>query len=432
MTDTQEPHGGDRDSLEADYLIETPLDPARVAEIMAGEQSSGTFVRVANETDALRARSRASVLRIDELEPAAQPSLHSAWLARQGAHGPWRRARVTLSFPLANIGANLPTLAATVAGNLYDLGEVTGMRLLSLRLPVSYRALFETPRHGVKGTRALTQVIDGPMIGTIIKPNVGLSAQETVALVRELCEAGVDFIKDDEVSANPAHAPLAERVRAVMAEVRRYRERSGRPVMVAFNITDDLDAMRRHAELVEREGGACVMASINWCGFSAIQTLRRATPLVLHAHRNGYGMMSRDPSLGISFQAYQTLWRLAGVDHMHVHGLAGKFAQSDAEVTESARDCATPLAPGCDDTVLPAFSSGQWAGTAQATFDAVQSTDLLFMSGGGILAHPDGPAAGVTSVRQAWAAVQARTPVPVYAERMPELRRALEFFGGRG
>jgi ribulose-bisphosphate carboxylase large chain len=80
---------------------------------------------------------------------------------------------------------------------------------------------------------------------------------------------------------------------------------------------------------------------------------------------------------------------------------------------------------------LPAFSSGQWAGTAQATFDAVRSTDLLFMSGGGILAHPDGPAAGVMSVRQAWAAVEARTPVPVYAERMPELRRALEFFGGR-
>ena len=99
MTDTQEPRGGDRDSLEADYLIETPLDPARVAEIMAGEQSSGTFVRVANETDALRARSRARVLRIEELEPAAQPSLHSAWLARQGAHGPWRRARIAARGP---------------------------------------------------------------------------------------------------------------------------------------------------------------------------------------------------------------------------------------------------------------------------------------------------------------------------------------------
>jgi ribulose-bisphosphate carboxylase large chain len=357
--------------------------------------------------------------------------LPSAWLARQGTPGPWRRARVTLSFPLANIGVNLPTLAATVAGNLYDLGEVTGMRLLSLRLPASYRARFELPRHGVAGTRALTQVADRPMIGTIIKPNVGLSAEETAALVRELCEAGVDFIKDDEVCANPAHAPLAERVRAVMKAVRDYRERSGRPVMVAFNITDDLDAMRRHAELVEHEGGSCVMASINWCGFSAIQTLRRATPLVLHAHRNGYGMMSRDPALGMSFQAYQTLWRLTGVDHMHVHGLAGKFAQSDAEVIESARDCAAPLAPGCDDAVLPAFSSGQWAGTVPATFDAVHSTDVLFMSGGGVLAHPDGPAAGVTSVRQAWEAAQAHTPLERYAEHMPELRRALEFFGSR-
>ncbi|HEY2021720.1 ribulose-bisphosphate carboxylase large subunit family protein [Paraburkholderia sp.] len=421
----------DSDTLEADYLIETPLDPARVADIMAGEQSSGTFVRVANESDALRARSRATVLDIEELEAAGQPSLQSAWLMRQRALGPWRRARVTLSFPLANIGANLPTLAATVAGNLYDLGEVTGMRLMSLRLPAAYRARFELPRHGVAGTRALTQVSGRPMIGTIIKPNVGLSATETAALVRGLCEAGVDFIKDDEVCANPAHAPLAERVRAVMSEVRAYRERSGRPVMVAFNITDDLDAMRGHADLVEREGGSCVMASINWCGFSAIQTLRRATPLVLHAHRNGYGMMSRDPALGMSFHAYQTLWRLAGVDHMHVHGLAGKFAQSDAEVIESARDCATPLTHGCDDTVLPAFSSGQWAGTAQATFDAVRSNDLLFMCGGGILAHPDGPAAGVASVRQAWVAVQSGVPLASYAENAPELRHALTFFGAR-
>jgi ribulose-bisphosphate carboxylase large chain len=296
-------------------------------------------------------------------------------------------------------------------------------------LPASYRARFETPRHGVKGTRALTQVTDGPLIGTIIKPNVGLSAEETAALVRDLCEAGVDFIKDDEVSANPTRAPLAQRVRAVMSEVRRYRERSGRQVMVAFNITDDLDAMRRHAALVEREGGVCVMASVNWCGFSAIQALHRTTPLVLHAHRNGYGMMSRDPSLGMSFQAYQTLWRLAGVDHMHVHGLAGKFAQSDDEVIESARDCATPLAPGCDDTVLPAFSSGQWAGTAQATFDAVQSTDLLFMSGGGILAHPDGAAAGVASLQNAWDAVQRGETLSERAQRCPELQRALAFFG---
>jgi ribulose-bisphosphate carboxylase large chain len=419
------------DSIEADYLIETPLDLAKVADTMAGEQSSGTFVRVANESDELRARSRASVLRIEELEPAPHASLPSAWLMRQRIDGPFRRARVTLSFPIANIGANLPTLAATVAGNLYDLGEVTGMRLLSMRVPRAYRERFDMPVHGVAGTRRLTGVQNGPMVGTIIKPNVGLSAEETAQLVKTLCEAGIDFIKDDEVCANPLHAPLEQRVRAVMREVRAFRERTGKRVMIAFNITDDMDAMRRHAELVEREEGDCVMASINWCGFSAIQALRRSTPLVLHAHRNGYGMMSRDAALGIGFQAYQTLWRLAGVDHMHVHGLAGKFAQSDAEVSESARDCSTPLAEGLDDRVLPAFSSGQWAGTVPATFDAIGSTDLLFMSGGGVLAHPDGPAAGVRSVRQAWEAAQSRTPLHEHAKHAPELRAALAFFGER-
>ncbi|WP_061152772.1 ribulose-bisphosphate carboxylase large subunit family protein, partial [Caballeronia arvi] len=410
---------------------ETPLDLAKVADIMAGEQSSGTFVRVAGESDALRARSRATIVAVTEDESVATPSLRSAWLERQRIGGPYRRARVTLSFPAANIGANLPTLAATVAGNLYDLGETTGLRLLDVRVPASYRRSFPTPPHGVAGTRKLTGVQRGPMIGTIIKPNVGLTAQETAKLVRSLCEAGVDFIKDDEISVNPLHAPIQDRVRAVMAEVRAYRERSGRNVMIAFNITDEVDAMRRHAEVVEREGGSCVMASVNWCGFSGIETLRRATPLVLHAHRNGYGMMSRDPALGMSFGAYQTLWRLAGVDHMHVHGLAGKFAQTDDEVIASARACAAPLAPGLSDAVLPAFSSGQWAGTAPLTFDAIQSDDLLFMSGGGMLGHPGGVAAGVASVRQAWDAARSGTPLHEYAKHAPELAAALDFFGAR-
>ncbi|CUI46179.1 ribulose-bisphosphate carboxylase large subunit family protein [Achromobacter xylosoxidans] len=419
--------------IRATYLIETPLDPARVAEVMAGEQSCGTFTRVEGETDELRARARAQVESVQELESARQASLPNAWLARQpgGMPAVLRRARVRIAFPVANIGPNLPTLAATVGGNLYDLGEVTGLRLEQLELPSDYRAQFEMPRVGVAGTRQLTGVASGALVGTIIKPNVGLSPEQTAHLVARLCAAGVDFIKDDEVCANPAHAPLAQRVAAVMAVVRAHRERTGRQVMVAFNITDETDAMRRHADLIEREQGSCVMASLNWCGHSAIQTLRRHTPLALHGHRNGYGALSRHPLLGIGFQAYQTLWRLAGVDHMHVHGLQGKFSQPDAEVVGSARDCLAPLTPGIDDAVMPAFSSGQWAGTVPATWAAVRTDDLLFMSGGGILAHPDGPAAGVQSIRQAWQAVRAGQDLAAFAAEAPELRRALAHFGSR-
>ncbi len=417
------------DRIEATYLIETPLEPAQVAEVLAGEQSCGTFARVHGETDELRQRARAVVEDVQELAPVDAPSLSNAFLDRHHPAGPWRRARLRVSFPTANIGANLPTLAATVSGNLYDLGEVTGLRLETLMLPPAYRKQFKLPRLGIAGTRRATGVDTGALIGTIIKPNVGLSTEQTAQLVADLCAAGVDFIKDDEVCANPAHAPLAERVPAVMARIRLHRERTGKTVMMAFNITDETDAMRRHAALILREGGTCAMVSVNWCGMSAVQTLRRETSLALHAHRNGFGAWSRHPLLGMSFQAYQTLWRLAGVDHMHVHGLQGKFAQPDDEVIASARACQTPLTPGTDDRVLPVFSSGQWAGTVPATWAAMGNDDLLFMAGGGILAHPGGPAAGVISLRQAWTATRAGTPLADHAQHAPELAQALAFFG---
>ncbi|WP_376963703.1 ribulose-bisphosphate carboxylase large subunit family protein [Azospirillum sp. A26] len=423
------------DRIEATYLIETPLAPAKVAEVMAGEQSCGTFTRVHGETDDLRARARAIVESVEKLDVAETPALPNTWLERQRNPGPWQRARVTISFPTANIGANLPTLAATVAGNLYDLGEVTGLRLESLRLPQAYRAQFDLPRHGVAGTRRLTGVADGPLVGSIIKPNVGLSAEETGELVGTLCAAGLDFIKDDEICADPAHAPLAQRIPAVMDRVRRHQDRTGKHVMVAFNITDETDAMRRHADLVEREGGSCIMVSLNWCGYSAVQTLRRHSGLALHGHRNGFGALSRHPLLGIGFDAYQALWRLTGVDHMHVHGLNGKFAQPDDEVIEGARACLAPLAADAadgSDAVMPAFSSGQWAGTVPVTWEAVGTADLMFMSGGGIMAHPDGPAAGVRSIRQAWDAVRAGRTLDEAAAGQPELRRSLDFFGKKG
>jgi ribulose-bisphosphate carboxylase large chain len=417
------------DRFEASYLIETPLDPGRVAEVMAGEQSCGTFTRVAGETDALRARARATVLEVEELEPAATPSLPNAWLSRKGQSGPWRRARVQISFPVANVGPNLPSLAATVAGNLFDLGEVTGLRLESIALPPPFRDRFDLPAYGLAGTRRLTGVAEGPLVGSIIKPNVGLSPEDTAGIVDQLCGAGLDFIKDDEICADPPHAPLARRVPAVMQVVRRHRDRTGKPVMVAFNITDETDAMKRHADLVAQEGGTCLMVSLNWCGFSAVQTLRRHSGLVLHGHRNGYGGLSRHPLLGIGFQAYQVLWRLAGVDHMHVHGLDGKFAQENEEVVASAHDCQARLSDTVDDRVMPAFSSGQWAGTAPVTYAALGNTDLLFMSGGGIMAHPGGPAAGVASIRQAWDAVAAGQTLDASAATHGELAAALAKFG---
>jgi ribulose-bisphosphate carboxylase large chain len=255
---------------------------------------------------------------------------------------------------------------------------------------------------------------------------------EIAVLVDQLCAAGVDFIKDDEVCANPDIAPFSQRVPAVMAVIRKWQDKTGRKVMMAFNITDETDAMRAHADLVAREGGTCVMASLNWCGLSGMETLRRHTPLAIHAHRNGFGAMSRHPLLGMGFQAYHALYRLAGIDHMHVHGIGGKFVDTAFEVTEATRACLTPLSKGGrDDRVIPAFSSGQWAGTLPLAQDAAQGSDYMFMCGGGILAHPDGPAAGIASLRDAYEAVSAGDDLAKASATRPALASAIRFFGSR-
>jgi ribulose-bisphosphate carboxylase large chain len=414
----------------ADYLLETPYPLADVAAMMAGEQSSGTFVRVAGETEELRARAAAEVLSIEELDHADAPTLHSAYIARKQPAGPFRRARIRIAFPTGNIGRNLPTLAATVSGNLFDIGEITGLKLLSLEIPAAYRARFELPAQGIAGTRESLGVTDTPIFGTIIKPNVGMRPDEIAALVDQLCAAGVDFIKDDEVCANPDIAPLAERVPAVMAVIRKWQERTGRKVMMAFNITDETDAMRRHADLVAREGGSCVMASLNWCGLSGMESLRTHTPLTIHAHRNGFGAMSRHPLLGMEFRAYHALFRLTGIDHMHVHGIGGKFVDTAEDVTDAARACLAPLSKdGPDDRVMPAFSSGQWAGTLPQTLAAAQSSDLMFMCGGGILAHPQGPDAGIASLREAYEVLRSGGTLAEGVADRPALAAALDFFG---
>ncbi len=187
-----------------------------------------------------RPRRRARRRESRSSEPPPRPSLASAWVERQGRAGPLRRARIRIAFPPDNIGANLPTLAATVAGNLYDLGEVTGLRLTAPRAAAGLSPHASScPALGVAGTRDAPGVDGRPLFGTIIKPNVGLRTRRDRRSGRDALRGRRRLHQGRRGAANPAHAPLAERIPAVMARVRRYRERTGRDVMVAFNITDE-------------------------------------------------------------------------------------------------------------------------------------------------------------------------------------------------
>ena len=415
--------------ISADYLIETAFDPRAAAETMAGEQSSGTFVPIPGETAELKARSAARIERLEELYPVDAPSLPGARRPDGQDRGPVRLAHVTLSWPLANIGPSLPNLVATVAGNLFELGEFSGLRLLDIHLPDPFAAAYGGPKFGVAGTRDLAGVRDRPLIGTIIKPSVGFGPEETAALVQTLADAHIDFIKDDELQSDGSHCPFDERARAVMRVINDHAERTDKKVMFAFNVTGDLDQMRRRHDLVVELGGTCIMASLNSVGLVGMIELARHAQVPIHAHRNGWGYLSRHPRLGWSYIAWQKIWRLAGADHMHVNGLSNKFCEPDESVIASARQCLTPLFEERPCIVMPVFSSGQMAKQVPETYAKLGSADLIYAAGGGIMGHPHGPAAGVESLRDAWTAAMGGIKLGDYALSHPALATALNGYG---
>ncbi|WP_248927021.1 ribulose-bisphosphate carboxylase large subunit family protein [Paenibacillus hamazuiensis] len=415
-----------REEVYATYLIETPLELERAAEVMAGEQSTGTFTAVPGETDELRSRHGARIVAVRPLGEVDSPSLPGAMPPRNG--GRYRRGEVVLAFPTHNFGPSLPNLLSAVAGNLYELQQFSGLRLTDLELSASFAAKYPGPKFGIAGTRRLAGVHGRPLIGTIVKPSIGLSVEELRVMVRELAEAGLDFIKDDELNANPPFAPLEKKVPAVMEEIERIADRTGKKVMYAFNITGDIDEMKRHHDIVVRHGGTCVMASVNSIGFTGLAHLNSYSELPIHGHRNQFGYMTRCPLLGIDFIAYQKLCRLAGADHLHVNGLNGKFYESNESVIRSVRGCLTPMLGGYG--TMPVLSSGQSALSAEPSYRALQTCDVIHLAGGGILAHPDGAAAGAESMRLAWEAAMNGISLEDYAREHPALRRAMEKFGG--
>jgi len=407
----------------ATYFIETPLAVEKAAATLAGEQSSGTFVTVPGETEELKQRFAARVEKITPLEIVTAPSLPGA----KSVSGKFQRAEVVVSWSLENMGYNLPTLVSTIQGNLYEITAFTGLKLMDVELPPSFAKHFRGPKFGIAGTRKLTGVQNRPLIGTIIKPSIGMSPKQTAELVKVLCEAGIDLIKDDELMVNPPHSPFDERVDAIMRVINAHADRTGKKVMYAFNVSDELDAMQRHYEKIVSSGGTCAMISLNSVGLAGAKIFCDHGVLAIHGHRNGWGMLNRHPLLGIEFTAYQKIWRLAGVDQIHVNGIANKFWESDDSVVRSMEACAQPLLGGM--SILPVVSSGQWGGQACETFRRTKTVDLLYMAGGGIMAHPGGPGEGVLALKEAWTAAIAGIPAPRYAEDHEALAAALAAAG---
>jgi 3-oxoisoapionate-4-phosphate decarboxylase len=405
------------------YRIETPGSIEKLADKIASDQSTGTFVDVPGETEELRNRVAARVVAVRNLPPLRAPTFPS------DETGPFKRADVDIEFPLGAIGTDLTALMTIAIGGVFSIKGFSGIRIIDMQLPHAFATAYRGPQFGVAGSRKLTGVFDRPIIGTIIKPALGLRPHETAALVREVVEAGADFVKDDEKLMSPDYSPLAERIKAIMPVILDHEQKTGRKCMYAWGISAlDPDQMMRNHDLVLNAGGNCAVININSIGMGAMAFLRARSALVLHAHRNGWDALTRHPGFGMEFKVYQQFWRLLGVDQFQINGIRVKYWEPDESFVASFKAVSTPLFSP-DDCPLPVAGSGQWGGQAQETYERTGRTqDLMYLCGGGIVSHPGGAAAGVCAVKQAWEAAVAGIAMETYAKSHIELAQSIAKF----
>lgn len=257
---------------------------------------------------------------------------------------------------------------------------------------------------------------------------MGLRPTETAELVKTLVEAGIDFIKDDELQANGPACPFNERLHAVTRVISNHAQKNGKKVIYAVNITDEIEQLKRNLDSMLQVGANCAMVCMHSIGLTGLRALRDHSAVPIHGHRAGWGLLSRSPNIGISFTVMQKLWRLAGADHLHVNGLGNKFSESDDVVAQSAHSVQQPLSDTKAHLAMPVFSSGQTFWQIAPSRGVIGNDDFIFCAGGGIMGYPDGVAQGVQALREAAEAARVNTPLREFAQTGSALKRALDTY----
>ena len=380
-------------------------DLRTVAAAVAAESSIGTWTEVAAMDAGIRQR----------LAPTVE-LIGDTW--------------VDIAYPLPLFeSGSLPQLLSSVAGNVFGMNDLAGLRLEDVRLPHAYVQTFPGPALGMGGIRERLGVTGRPLIGTIIKPKVGLGPDAHAAVAEQAWRGGCDIVKDDENLTDQAFNRFDERIQTTLSALRRAEDRTGERKAYLANVTAETEEMVRRARLVAASGGIAVMVDVLTVGWAAVQTLRAETGrlgLALHAHRAGHAAFTRDPRHGVSMLVLARLARLAGVDLLHIGTGVGKMHGSADEVRTLADALRTQQAPwGATASVMPVSSGGLHPLHAPALV-ANLGVDFLMQAGGGVHGHPDGTEAGARALRAAVEAAADGRPLDVAAARSPELRRAQE------
>ena len=321
---------------------------------------------------------------------------------------------------------NMPNILSSVAGNVFGLKALKNLRLTDIEWPAELLKGFKGPQFGIKGIRNLLRVPERPLVGTIIKPKLGLKTVDHARVAYEAWAGGCDIVKDDENLSSQRFNPFEERVVKTLESRDKAEEETGERKVYMVNVTAETETMLKRAEYVLDHGGEYVMVDILTCGWSALQTLRNQNfKLVIHAHRAGHAAFTKNPNHGIAMRVIAKVARVIGVDQLHVGTVVGKMSETKEEVLENIDALKTEMS-GLK-PVMPVASGGLHPRLVPALMEYF-GKDFVIQAGGGIHGHTEGTFAGATAMRQAVDATLKGKTLEEYAETHEELEVALKLW----
>jgi len=401
------------------YLEPNNISLDKACEHIAAESSIGTWTDLTTLDSKTKNRLQARVFKTDAKK---------------------KTALIAYPLDLFELG-NMPEILSSIAGNIFGMRAVKNLRLLDISFPLKAVKSFKGPKFGIPGIRDIVRVYDRPLVGTIIKPKVGLDYKNHARVAYEAWAGGMDIVKDDENLTSQTFNPFFKRIKETLRLRDKAEKETGEKKIYMPNVTAETTEMIKRAEFVKKCGGEYVMVDILTCGFSSLQTLRDADlDLVIHAHRAGHAMLTRNKKHGMTMLVLAKTMRLIGMDQLHIGTIVGKMEGGAQEIIDIEREMQDSFIEAHGDVlkqewygmkpVLPVCSGGLHPGHVPALIGYL-GKDIVIQSGGGCHGHPGGTCAGAKAMRQAVDAVMNGVSLQDYAKTHKELKRAIAKWGAK-
>jgi ribulose-bisphosphate carboxylase large chain len=333
---------------------------------------------------------------------------------------------------------SVSNILSSIAGNVFGMKCVKGLRLEDIKFPRKLLKSFPGPRFGIDGYRRILKVKNRPLVGTIVKPKLGLKTKDHARVAYEAWVGGCDLVKDDENLAGQKFNPFEKRAAKTLEMCDKAVEETGERKGYLVNVTSEAMTMLRRADLAKELGSKFVMHDIITAGFASLETLRQNCKLGIHAHRAMHGAFTENPNHGLSMMSVADLARMAGVDSLHIGTGIGKMKGGKREVKEIDEEIELKRVGKTKhrlaqdwaglNPVFAVCSGGIYPGHVPYLMKNF-GKDIIIQAGGGIHGHPDGTRVGSIALRQAVDATMKGERLIEYGKSHKELMDALEFWG---